>query len=60
MIEDLVLTTHLRQDHLFSAYNELLRYHPFLQDIFESQSDIHQLATIYNDVSSLEYVIPSV
>ena len=60
MIEDLVLMTRLRQDRLFSAYNELLRYHPFLWDIFESQSDIHQLATIYNDVSSLEYVIPSV
>ena len=52
--------TRLRQDRLFSAYNELLRYHPFLRDIFESQSDVHQLATIYDDVSSLEYVIPSV
>ena len=59
MIEVLVVMTHLRQDHLFGAYNELLHYYPFLRKIFESQSDVHQLATIYNDVSSLEYVIPS-
>ena len=50
----------LRQEHLFSAYNELLHYNPFLRKIFESQSDIHQLATIYDEVSSLKYVIPSV
>jgi len=59
-MEGLVLTTRLRQDCLFSAYNELLRYHPFLRKIFESQSDVHQLATIYDDVSSLECVILSV
>ena len=52
--------THLRQDCLFGAYNELLHYYPFLWKVFESQSDIHQLATIYDDVSSLEYVILSV
>ena len=43
-----------------SAYNELLRYNPFLQEIFDSQSDVHQLVTICDDVSSLECVIPFV
>ena len=60
MIEDLVLTARLRQDCLISAYNELLCYHPFLWRVFESQSDVHQLTAICNDVSSLEYVIPFV
>ena len=40
-----------------SAYNELLRRYPFLRGVFDSQLDVHQLSTIYDDVSSLEYVI---
>ena len=56
---DLILTTCLRQDRLFSAYNELLRYYPFLQKIFQSQSNPHQLGTIYAHVSFLKYIILS-
>ena len=43
-----------------SVYNEVLCYHPFLQGVFDSQLDVHQLAAICDDVSSLEYVIPFV
>ena len=51
MIKDLVLTTRLRQDCLFGAYKKLMHYYPFLRKVFESQSDVHQLASIYVEVS---------
>ena len=39
-----------RQDRIFKAYNELLRYQPSLWKVFESEGDMRRLMNIYKDV----------
>lgn len=39
-----------RQDRIFKAYNELLRYQPSLRKVFESEGDMRRLMNIYKDV----------